>query len=367
MKNQTADELHATVDEFLVRIVVRKNIYGVTLDELKEYMCKNGETAAKGVFLYKKLYGRELNPTRENVSGDLWERVQADFDFSLLRQVAISECADTCKYLFELADGNTIETVLMKYSFGTGVCVSTQVGCNMGCVFCESGRLKKVRNLTEAEIVGQVAAVRQITGEWPNNITVMGIGEPLDNLENLLRFIDIISNPFGAGYGTRHITVSTSGLVPAMRRFLRETSANLAVSLHAPNDELRNMLMPVNRKWPLADLMAVLKEEGSRSNEAKITFEYLLVDGINDSDECAMQLAELVKQVNGYVNLIPYNATGASIEIGKRILTLRKSPVERKNRFFDILKQSGCMVTVRREFGADMNAACGQLRATKMK
>ena len=349
-----------------------KNFFGMTLEETREYMRSIGETPAKGVFLFKKIYGHDLDATRENISPALMEKVKTDLDMYIPETVCTSESSDACKYLFKLRDGNTVESVVMKYSFGTGICVSTQVGCNMGCVFCQSGKLKKVRDLTPEEIVGQVVAVRSATGEWPKNIVVMGIGEPLDNMENVIRFIEIITEPFGAGYGSKHITVSTCGVADKIKTFTERVNVNLAVSLHAPYDELRDRLMPVNKAWPLEQLMGELQKvrDARPSNAARITFEYLLIDGVNDSDECARMLADLIKPVNGYVNLIPYNepasdgdASGGDASGGDGS-GFRKSPEERKNRFFDILMQRGCMTTVRREFGAGMNAACGQLKAS---
>ncbi len=289
------------------------------------------------------------------------------------KTIQISEDG-TKKYLLELEDGNLIETVLMTHPYGQSVCVSSQAGCNMGCAFCASGLLKKIRNLTAEEMLGQVLA----TKEDVSHIVVMGTGEPFDNYEEVIRFCNTISDPKllsahfqklnsreadtlknAPGYtfsavAPRHITVSTCGIVPKIYEFTEtEKRFNLAISLHAPNNELRNQLMPVNKKYPLDELIPAAAEY-CRKTKRRITFEYILLEGVNDSEEHAEELASLLNNDSFYVNLIPYNNVN---EFG-----FRGSEKEKALRFYDILMKNGLKATLRKEHGSDIAAACGQLR-----
>ena len=263
------------------------------------------------------------------------------------------------KYLFELKDGNLIEAVVMKHDYGTSVCVSSQIGCNMGCAFCESGRLKKVRNLLPGEIVGQLLKIEEDSDIKINSVVVMGIGEPFDNYDNIIRFLKIINDAKGLAIGARHITVSTSGLVPRIYDFAEfPLQINLAISLHAPNDELRNKIMRINKVYNIDTLLEAIRYYIAKTNR-RVTIEYVMLNGVNDTVECAYELVSLLKGMNVYVNLIPYNET-SNIEF-------RKTTPKRKDAFFEILNKSGITVTVRREFGGTIDAACGQLRANEVK
>jgi len=274
-----------------------------------------------------------------------------------IRKLA-SKTDGTVKYLFELNDGNTIESVLMKYKYGYSVCISSQVGCKMGCKFCASTQAGFVRNLTAGEMLGQVLYIGKDIGERIGNIVVMGIGEPFDNYDNLMKFFRLVHHPDGLNMGYRHITVSTCGLVPGIERFTGENiPVNLSVSLHAPNDSIRKSIMPVANKYSIDKLISVCKiytEETKR----RVTFEYALISGVNDSKENAEELASRLRGMLCHVNLIPVNTVeGTGLEQSSR-----KSTEE----FKAILERSGIQTTVRRELGADINAACGQLRISEM-
>ena len=245
----------------------------------------------------------------------------------------------------------------MKHDYGNSICVSSQVGCNMGCKFCESGRRKKVRNLEAYEMVLQIIMIEKLLGERISHVVVMGIGEPFDNYDNLLSFFRIINDPKGLQIGARHITVSTCGIVPKILEFSDfPLQVNLAISLHAPNNELRNKIMPINKAYSIEEVMDALKIYLNKTNR-RLTFEYILLKDVNDSVECAKELADLVKGMNCYINLIPYNETN-NIDF-KRTNTIQIM------RFYDILKKNGIGVTIRREFGGNISAACGQLRSKK--
>ena len=245
----------------------------------------------------------------------------------------------------------------MRHDYGNSICVSSQVGCNMGCRFCESGRRKKVRNLETYEMVLQLLMIEKLLGERISHVVVMGIGEPFDNYDNLLNFFRIINHPKGLAIGARHITVSTCGIVPKILEFSDfPLQINLAISLHAPNNEIRNKIMPINKAYPLEQLIPALKTYLNKTNR-RLTFEYILLKDVNDSEECALELAKLVKGINCYINLIPYNETN-NIDF-KRTNTIQIM------RFYDILKKNNVGVTIRKEFGSKISAACGQLRSKK--
>lgn len=331
------------------------NIYSQTVKMLEDYFKSFDENPAKAKIVFKSVYREKTTSffKIDNLSQPIKEKLANDFDFGKIELVTKSESADTCKYLFKLYDGNTIETVLMKHDYGNGVCVSTQVGCNMNCVFCESGKLKKVRNLETWEMVQQLMYIIDTLQIPVSHVVLMGIGEPFDNYNNVMDFIDIITDQLGIGIAVRHVTISTSGIAPKIIEYAkREVVSSLAISLHAPNDELRNKLMPINKVYPIKQLIDAAKVYSENSNK-KITFAYILIKDLNDSNDCAMELAELLKDINCYVNLIPYNKTRSAV--------FEQSSKERISEFFDILKKHNINVTVRREFGSDMNAACGQL------
>ncbi|MBQ8993904.1 MAG: 23S rRNA (adenine(2503)-C(2))-methyltransferase RlmN, partial [Turicibacter sp.] len=264
----------------------------------------------------------------------------------------------TTKFLFELADGNLIETVLMRHNYGCSVCVTTQVGCRIGCKFCASTLSGLKRNLEAGEIVAQVLRVQQHLdeiGERVSHVVEMGIGEPFENYDNLTQFIHIINSDKGLNIGARHITVSTSGIVPKIYDFANHhPQVSFAISLHAPNDDLRTQLMPINRAYPLVKLLEAAKFYVEKTNR-RITFEYGLIKNVNDTVECANQLADVLRGINCHVNLIPVNYVP---ERG-----FDRTPIEHIEQFEKTLKKRGINATVRRELGSDIDAACGQLRA----
>ena len=338
-----------------IRFLVDMNIYGYTVKKLEDYFKAFGENPAKAKIVFKAVYRDKIASFNKiaNLSEPIKNKLGNDFSFEKIRLVTTSESEDTCKYLFKLMDGCTVETVLMKHDYGNGVCVSTQVGCNMDCVFCESGKLKKIRNLETYEIVEQLWYIIDTLGISVSHVVLMGIGEPFDNYDNVIDFIDIITEQLGMAIAARHVTVSTSGIAPKIKEYAkREVVNSLAISLHAPNNELRNKLMPINRAYPIEELINAVKSYVENGNK-KVTFAYIMLKDINDSDECAHQLAKLLEGIHCYVNLIPYNKT--------RSTDFEPSTKERIAQFFDILKKYGLNVTVRREFGGDMDAACGQL------
>lgn len=336
-----------------------KNIYDLTYEEMEEYFLNMGSKKFHAMQLFTWLYEKRVESYSEvtNIKKELLDNISRDYSIDRLKIVSVEEDVDVSKYLFELYDGEHIEAVLMRHDYGNSVCISSQVGCNMGCKFCESGRRKKVRNLETYEMVLQILMIEKLLGERVSHVVVMGIGEPFDNYDNLCRFLKIINHPKGMAIGARHITVSTCGVVPKVLEFSEfPLQINLAVSLHAPNNEIRDKIMPINKAYPLEKLIPALKTYLERTNR-RITFEYILLKDINDSTRCAEELSKLVKGINCYINLIPYNETE---NIGfKRTNTIQIM------RFYDILKKNNVNVTIRREFGGKISAACGQLRSKK--
>ena len=293
-----------------------------------------------------------------NIKKDLIDKLAEDFNTDMIKIVKKQEDKTASKYLFKLFDDNYIEAVLMYHDYGISVCVSSQVGCNMGCKFCESGRLKKVRNLETYEMVEQILLIEQDIKQRMSSVVIMGIGEPFDNYNNVLNFIKIINSDLGIAIGARHITVSTCGLIPKIKEFSNENiQVNLAVSLHAPNNVLRNKIMPINKAYPLKDLIVTLKEYIKKTNR-RVTIEYVILDKVNDSRESALELANLLKGMNVYVNLIPYNETNN--------LDFKKSDRSNILKFYDTLKKQKINVTIRKEFGANIDGACGQLRSKEV-
>ena len=334
-----------------------KNIYDYRLEDLKEYFKSINEKEFKAIQVYEWLYKKRVKTFDEmtNVKKEVIERLKQDFSIKPLEVLRKQIDTDVCKYLFGLEDGNKIEAVLMKHDYGNSLCVSTQVGCNMSCAFCESGRLKKVRNLNSYEMVLQILQVEEDLKIRISHVVLMGIGEPFDNYDNVIRFIDIINEPKGIDLGARHITVSTSGLVPKINEFAdNPKQVNLAISLHAPNNEIRNQIMPINKAYPIEKLIEAVKNYLNKTNR-RVTFEYIMLQGINDSEKEAVELASLLKGINCYVNLIPYNETSH--------IKYKKSTKEQIMKFYDTLKKHNINVTVRKEFGRKVSAACGQLRS----
>lgn len=333
------------------------SIYDYTKNELKSYFKSIGESEFRALQLFDWLYVKRVKSFDEmtNLKKDLKKYLKDNFYFSNLELVKIQKDVDVRKYLFSLEDKNKIEAVLMKHSYGNSLCVSTQVGCNMGCRFCESGRLKKNRNLKAYELVLQVLKVEEDIKERISHVVLMGIGEPFDNYDNVMKFINIINDPNGINIGIRHITLSTCGLVPKIKEFMKEkTGVNLAISLHAPTDLVRDEIMPINKVYKINDIISVVKNYIKETNR-RVTFEYIMLKGVNDSQDMAIKLAHLLKNINCYVNLIPYNETSN--------IQYKKSDKVTIMKFYDILKKNNINVTIRKEFGAKVSAACGQLRS----
>lgn len=336
-----------------------RNIYDLTIEELEDYFLSINEKKFKAIQLYSWLYDKRISSFDEmsDMKKTVIEKLKEDFSFNNLKIIKIERDKLVNKYLFELYDGSLVESVLMRHDYGISICVSSQVGCNMGCKFCESGRLKKVRNLFSYEMVLQILEVENDIKEKITHVVIMGIGEPFDNYQNVTNFIKIINHPMGLSIGSRHITVSTSGIVPKILEFSSfPYQVNLAISLHAPNDKIRDEIMPINKRYKIKDIIDALKIYYQKTNR-RITFEYIMLDGVNDKDEDARELCNLLKGLNCYVNLIPYNETNN--------IQYKRSKNDRILKFYDIIKKNNIGVTIRKEFGSNISAACGQLRSKK--
>ena len=334
-----------------------KSIYDKTLEQLEEYFESNGEKKFKARQLYDWLYKKRVTSFDEmtNIKKELRTFIASTYTMEPLKILERQKGDDVVKYLFELKDGNKIEAVLMLHDYGNSLCVSSQVGCNMSCTFCESGRLKKVRNLDPSEMVLQIMMIEKDLDLTITHLVLMGIGEPFDNYDNVMNFVDIINCPYGIGLGSRHITISTCGIIPKIKEFMHHgKQVNLAISLHAPNDTLRSKIMPINRAYPLEELMRTVRKYISVTNR-RVTFEYILLRDVNDTEKCALELCSLLKGMNCYVNLIPYNETSHII--------YKKSEKDQIMKFYDVLKKHHIQVTIRKEFGTKVSAACGQLRS----
>ncbi len=338
------------------------SIYGLSLDDLKEYFVSIGLKPFRATQVYEWVYRKGIRSFDEitNIKKDVIESLKKDFSLDLLEVVTHQVATDgTHKFLFKLFDGNLIETVLMHHPYGYSACVTSELGCNMSCAFCASGMKKCIRGLTAAEVVLQLMSVEHEVGVKITHVVVMGIGEPFDNYDNIMKFLHIINNPHGLEIGARHISVSTSGIVPRILDYAKEDiQSNLAISLHAPNNEIRSKIMPVNKAYPLEKLIPAIKEYISLTNR-RVTIEYILLEGINNSEKNALELAHLLKGMNVYVNLIPYN------EVKEKPFV--QSTREHTQKFFDTLKKCKINVTQRYEYGADIDAACGQLRSKHME
>ena len=338
---------------------MKNNVYNLTLKDWEEYFINKNDKKFKGQQVFDWLYRKRVASFDDmtNIKKEVIDMLKNDFDIKTVSITKVERDVDVNKYLFKLKDDEKVEAVLMNHLYGNSLCISTQVGCNMGCKFCESGRLKKVRNLETHEMIEQILLVEEECGKRISHVVVMGIGEPFDNYDNLVRFIEIINNPKGLELGSRHITVSTCGVVPKIKEFMKlPYQVNLAISLHAPNNEIRNTIMPINKAYPIEVLMATLNEYIKETNR-RVTFEYILLDGVNDTAECAQELANLVKGMNCYINLIPYNETNN--------ISYKRTKSLNISKFYDILKRNRINVTIRREYGSNISAACGQLRSKK--
>lgn len=334
------------------------DIYNFTEEDFNNYFLSINEKTFRSKQLINWLYRKKVTDfyLMSDIKKALQEKLNQDFIIPSIECVTKNVSQDgTTKFLFKLADENLIETVLMHQEYGYSLCVTSQVGCNMGCMFCASGLKKKVRNLEVSEMVLQVLTVEKLTGIKITHIVVMGIGEPFDNYLNLLKFLNIVNHPLGLEIGQRHLTVSTCGLVPKIYEFADfPLQINLAISLHAPNNELRNKLMPINRSYNIEELFKALRYYYNKTNR-RITIEYILINNVNDNLKEAKELANLLRGMNAYVNLIPYNEVLEN--------PFKRSTIERQRLFYDALKKQGINVTLRKEQGSDIAAACGQLRS----
>ncbi|WP_100486697.1 23S rRNA (adenine(2503)-C(2))-methyltransferase RlmN [Sporolactobacillus pectinivorans] len=346
------------------------SIFGLTQDQLTAWMLKHGEKKFRAAQIWDWLYIKRADSFDEmtNLSKKGIQLLKDHFVMGTLEEQVAQKAKDgTTKYLFRLADGNLIETVLMPHEYGLSVCVTSQVGCNIGCSFCASGLLRKNRDLTSGEMVEQLLAIqksldRQGNDERVGHVVVMGIGEPFDNFDQVMNFLRIINDQKGLSIGARHITVSTSGIVPKIYEFADiDWQVNLAISLHAPNNELRSRIMKINKAYPIEELMSAVDYYLKKTNR-RITFEYIMLRDINDHKEEAFQLARLLenKRHLAYVNLIPYNPVEEHSEY-------QRSEKEAVKTFYDTLKSRGVNAVIRKEFGTDIDAACGQLRSKQIK
>ena len=333
------------------------NFYEFTIEELSTILVENGFKKFNATQLYEWVYTKSVFDfsLMTNISKDLKNYMSENFELEDLKLKTMQQSQDgTQKFLFELVDGFAIESVLMLQDYGVSLCVTSQVGCNMGCSFCASGLKYKSRNLSTAELVMQVITAEKLSGQKITHIVVMGTGEPFDNYDNVIKFVKIVNDPKGLQIGQRHITVSTCGIVPRIYNYADEPiRSNLAISLHAPNDELRTKLMKINKKYPLDDIIEACRIYFEKTSR-RITFEYILLSGVNDSIELADQLSDLIRGLNAYVNLIPYNYVK---EFGYERTDMRRAML-----FYDRLIKRGINAILRKEQGADIDAACGQLR-----
>jgi 23S rRNA (adenine2503-C2)-methyltransferase len=338
------------------------DLKSLSLDEVNNLVIDLGDKAFRGKQIYSWIHEKLVDSFDEmsNLSKDLREQLKERCELINLDVVdkLVSKEGETAKYLFRLRDGRVIESVLMKYYHGNSICISSQVGCRMGCKFCASTIGGLERNLTASEMLDQIYKIQKISGERVSNIVVMGTGEPLDNMDHLLRFIKLISDENGLNISQRNITVSTCGLVEKMKELANENlQITLAISLHAPNDTVRKELMPIANKYTIDEILKACEYYFQKTGR-RITFEYSLVEGVNDSREYALELCSRIKGLNCHVNLIPVNP------IKER--NYRQSEAKYIQNFKNILEKNRINVTIRREMGTDINAACGQLRKSYM-
>lgn len=342
-----------------------QSLYDFTYEQMRDLAESFGWKKFRGHQIFQWLYRERVTDfdAMTNLSKDTREILKDHYSIDPLRLVRKQVSHDgTTKFLFATEDGSLLESVMMVFDYGKSVCVSSQVGCNMGCAFCASGLTKKKRDLTSGEMVAQVLKIQREldkTNDRLSHIVVMGTGEPFDNYENLMTFLETVNHDRGLGIGSRHITVSTCGIVPRIYDFSKaHTQYNLAISLHAPNQALRQELMPVSKAYPLDELMEAIRFYGQENNR-RLTFEYILLKGVNDQPEHARQLAKLLKGLNAYVNLIPYNSVDE-----KQFKSVKH---DEAMVFYDLLMKNHVRATIRKEHGQDIDAACGQLRINELK
>lgn len=347
----------------------KPSIYGLTLEQLTAWLIKYDHKKGRVLKVWDWLYQKRVSDFSEmvDVNKECLELLADNFTIRTLSEHIKQEASDgTTKFLFKLDDGNLIETVLMRHDYGLSVCVTTQVGCNIGCSFCASGLLTKTRDLTSSEIVEQIIKVQDYLdkrekAEKVTNIVVMGIGEPFDNFENMVNFLKVMTNQKGLCISARRITVSTSGLVEKIYEFTdADLHVNLAISLHAPNDKLRTEIMKINRKYSVEKLMEAIRYFVKTNR--RIMLEYILLKGVNDQSEHALELAELIGDLGqtASVNLIPYNPVDEHDQY-------HRSEQDDVFTFHSILREKGINCNIRQEHGTDIDAACGQLRSKQIK
>ena len=343
--------------------MAKTDVKSMTLEELQLFMGELGEPKFRAKQIFDWLHQKQVDTFAEmtNLSQKLRERLEQEAKIGGVEMVErlLSKEDGTRKYLFALENGSIIESVLMQYDYGNTVCVSTQAGCRMGCKFCASTLNGVERSLTPAEMLSQVYTIQKDLGQRISGVVLMGSGEPLDNYDNVLRFIHLLNDPAGQNMGQRHITLSTCGLIEKMYRLAEENlQITLAVSLHAPNDEIRREIMPVAKANPMEKLLGACVDYANHTKR-RITFEYAMIQGVNDSDACARELADKLRHTLCHVNLIPMNP------VKERNFT--KSSTDRVQRFAHLLQEHGVETTIRRRLGSDIDAACGQLRRKYMQ
>lgn len=337
---------------------MKTDIKSLNFDELKEEITGLGEKSFKAGQIYSWLHKKWVNDFDEmtDISKDLREKLKKNYDIynCSIEKKLVSVYDDTVKYLFKLHDGELIESVVMKYKYGYTICVSSQVGCKMGCTFCASGIAGFVRNLAPSEILSQIYAAQKDLNIRISHIVMMGVGEPLDNFENVMKFLDLVSNEKGINIGMRNISLSSCGVVSGIYALMeKKLQLTLSISLHAPNDTIRSKTMPVNKRWGIDELLKACRDY-TKATSRRISFEYAMISGVNDSDDCAHELGKRLKGMLCHVNLIPVNSV--------KERDYRKSSDNRIRQFIRVLEKYGINVTVRRTLGSDINASCGQLR-----
>lgn len=341
----------------------KTDIRSLTLSELMAEVTARGLPKFRAAQIYKWLYEKGVRSFSEmlNLPKALREALDAEFEIKncTIDTKLCSSVDDTVKYLFQLNDGEYIESVVMKYKYGYTICISSQLGCKMGCSFCASAIGGFQRHLTPSEMLSEIYTAQSDLGVRISHIVLMGTGEPLDNYDNVMRFLELVTDENGLNISMRHISLSTCGVVPRIYDLAeKRLGLTLSVSLHAPNDKIRSQTMPVNRKWNTAELLEACRYY-TKVTSRRISFEYAMIDGFNDTDECARELASRLRGMLCHINLIPVNNV--------REKTYKKSNEDRIRRFSQILEQNGLTVTVRRTLGSDINASCGQLRASKRR
>lgn len=340
----------------------RINIMDLSVEDIEKHIVESGIEKYRALQIFQWIAGGKKGfDEMTNLSKTLREKLKGKFYIGKLeiRQRLVSNIDGTIKYIFKLDDGNIIESVLMHYKHGHTACISSQVGCRMGCKFCASTGLGLERNLTSGEMLDQIITIQNNEGTRISNIVIMGIGEPMDNYDNVVKFLRLVNCGKGLNIGYRHISVSTCGLVPQILKLAREgMPITLSISLHAPNDEIRNTIMPVNKKYSIDKLIEACKIY-TVTTKRRVTFEYAMISEVNDSKENALELAHRIQGMLCHVNLIPVNTVKG--------IDYRHSERKRIERFQEILEQHGIETTVRRELGSDINAACGQLRRSTME